>query len=189
MPKYLQDLPAPGPNDIPNPGSPVKFQQWAKTDPVNGLPHLMINDKQFGETGPVVDQCMPLNGLQDWLLENETSGPAHPFHIHVNPFQIVEIDTPSLNADKTAATYSKYIPSSDYIWQDVIAIPVGVTTTDGTLYPGKVVIRQRYPDFTGTFVLHCHILPHEDRGMMQLVRIVPANMYPMACQGNIPQHH
>jgi len=189
MPKYLLDLPAPGPNDIPNPGSPVRFQQWAKTDPVNGLPHLMINNKQFEETGPIIDQCMPSNGLQDWVLENDTSGPAHPFHIHVNPFQIVEIDTPSLNADKTAATYSKYIPTSDYIWQDVIAIPVGVTTTDGTLYPGKVVIRQRYPDFTGTFVLHCHILPHEDRGMMQLVRIVPANMYPKACQGNIPQHH
>ena len=189
MPKYLQDLPAPGPNDIPNPGSPVRFQQWAKTDPVNGLPHLMINNKQFEETGPIIDQCMPSNGLQDWVLENDTSGPAHPFHIHVNPFQIVEIDTPSLNADKTAATYNKYTPSSDYIWQDVIAIPVGVTTTDGTLYPGKVVIRQRYPDFTGTFVLHCHILPHEDRGMMQLVRIVPAKMYPKACQGNIPQHH
>lgn len=189
LPKYLQDLPAPGPGDITNPGSPVKFQQWAKTDPVNGLPHLMINNKQFEETGPIVDQCMPLNGLQDWVLENYTTGVAHPFHIHVNPFQIVEIDTPSLNADKTAATYSKYTPSSDYIWQDVIAIPVGVVATDGTNYPGKVVIRQRYPDFTGTFVLHCHILPHEDRGMMQLVRIVPADLYPKACQGNIPHHH
>ena len=45
---------------------------------------------------------------------------------------------------------------------------------DGTqIIPGRVVIRQKYLDFTGTFVLHCHILAHEDRGMMQLVRIVP----------------
>jgi FtsP/CotA-like multicopper oxidase with cupredoxin domain len=187
LPKYLQDLPAPGPNDITNPGSPVKFQQWPKGDPVTGLPHLMINNKQFEETGPMVDQCMPQNGLQDWVLENYTSGVAHPFHIHVNPFQIVEIDTPT-----AANTYSKYTPTSDYIWQDVIAIPVAnVSTVNGesVTTPGRVIIRQRYPDFTGTFVLHCHILPHEDRGMMQLVRIVPANLYPKACQGNIPHHH
>jgi FtsP/CotA-like multicopper oxidase with cupredoxin domain len=184
MPKYLLDLPKPGKDDIPNPNSPVKFQSNpAKTDPVNGNPWLMINGQQFEQNGPIINQCMPLNGLQDWVLENDTAGPAHPFHIHVNPFQIVEIDTP--NPD---GTYSKYLPANNYIWQDVIAIPVA-QTVNGTLYPGKVVIRQRYPDFTGTFVLHCHILPHEDRGMMQLVRIVPANQYPLACQKSIPQHH
>jgi FtsP/CotA-like multicopper oxidase with cupredoxin domain len=187
MPKFLNDLPKPGPNDITNPGSPVKFQQWATNDPVNGLPHFMINNKQFEETGPIVDQCMPLNGLQDWVLENYTTSAAHPFHIHVNPFQLVEIDTPT-----GQDTYSKYTPASDRIWQDVIAIPMANVTTAGgetVVTPGKVIIRQRYPDFIGTFVLHCHILPHEDRGMMQLVRIVPANLYPMACQGNIPHHH
>ena len=184
MPKFLADLPKPGPNDITNPGSPVKFQQWAKTDPVSGLPHFMINNKQFEETGPIVDQCMPLNGLQDWVLENYTTSAAHPFHIHVNPFQIVEIDTPT-----GLDTYQKYAPTDNYIWQDVIAIPLANVDSNGNITPGKVVIRQRYPDFTGTFVLHCHILPHEDRGMMQLVRIVPAGHYPMACQGNIPQHH
>ena len=187
MPKYLQDLPPPGPDNIPNPGSPVRFQQWAQRDPVTGLPHFMINDKQFEEKGPIVDQCMPLNGLQDWVLENYTTSAAHPFHIHVNPFQVLEIDTPT-----GLHTYSKYTPGSDYIWQDVIAIPIAnVSEVNGeqVVTPGRIKIRQRYPDFTGTFVLHCHILPHEDRGMMQLVRIVPANMYPMACQGNIPQHH
>ena len=38
---------------------------------------------------------------------------------------------------------------------------------------GYVKIRTRFDDFTGLFVFHCHILAHEDRGMMQLVRIVP----------------
>jgi len=187
MPKYLLDLPKPGPNDIKNPGSPVKFQQWAEKDPVNQLPHFMINNKQFEETGPIVDQCMPLNGLQDWVLENWTTSAAHPFHIHVNPFQIVEVETPT-----GPNTYTKYVPPDNYIWQDVIAIPMANVSTVGSetvTTPGKVTIRQRYPDFIGTFVLHCHILPHEDRGMMQLVRIVPANQYPRACQGYIPHHH
>jgi FtsP/CotA-like multicopper oxidase with cupredoxin domain len=144
----------------------------------------MINNKQFEETGPIVDQCMPLDGLQDWVLENYTISAAHPFHIHVNPFQIIEIDTPT-----GLDTYTKYTPANNYIWQDVIAIPLANVDSNNNVTPGRVIIRQTYPDFIGTFVLHCHILPHEDRGMMQLVRIVPAKGYPMACQGNIPQHH
>jgi hypothetical protein len=50
-------------------------------------------------------------------------------------------------------------------------------------------IRHQFVDFTGTYVLHCHILAHEDRGMMQLFRVVEAGQYPNACQANIPQHN
>lgn len=183
MPEFLRDLPKPGPSDIKNPGSPVQFQ-WEKdrtsTGPNPDPPHFMINKKQFGETGPIVDQCMPQNGLQDWVLENYTTEIAHPFHIHINPFQIIEVYSPVL--DKT------YTPADNFIWQDVIAIPPA--KLDGTqLIPGRVVIRQKYPDFTGTFVLHCHILAHEDRGMMQLVRIVPLENYTKGCQDHPPAHH
>ena len=42
-------------------------------------------------------------------------------------------------------------------------------TTNGI--PGSIVIRQHYADFTGRFVMHCHILGHEERGMMQLLEV------------------
>lgn len=187
MPKYLQDLRPPGPNDIRNPGSPVKFQWEAgrtKTGPNPNPPHFMINNKQFGETGEVIDQCMPKDGLQDWVLENWTSTP-HPFHIHINPFQVIRIDTPT-GQNK----YSIYEPKDNFVWQDVISIPPAVISSDGKqITPGRITIRQTYPDFTGTFVLHCHILAHEDRGMMQLVRIVPRADYPRGCQDAVPAHH
>ena len=186
MPKFLLDLPKPGPKDIKNPGSPVKFQWEAgrtKPGPNPYPPHFMINNKQFEETGPIIDQCVPLNGLQDWVLENYTSV-AHPFHIHINPFQVIEIDTPT-----GRDTYTKYAPKDNFVWQDVIAIPVADVDADGNITPGRVVIRQTFVDFTGTFVLHCHILAHEDRGMMELVRVVPTADYPMGCQNHIPQHH
>lgn len=188
MPKFLLDLPKPGPNDTPNPGSPVQFQ-WEKSRTKPGPrpepPHFMINGKQFGETGPIVDQCMPQDGLQEWVLENYTSRIAHPFHIHINPFQVIQIETPTAQN-----TYSTYAPKDNFIWQDVIAIPPAIINGDGTqITPGRVTIRQAYPDFTGTFVLHCHILAHEDRGMMQLVRIVPIANYPKGCQDHPPQHH
>lgn len=200
MPKYLNDLPPPGLNDVMNPNSPVKFQ-WEDGRTAIGLnvdgfpPHFMINNKQFGETGEVVDQCMPLNGLQDWVLENYTSV-AHPFHIHINPFQIIRIDTPTGRNQ-----YSQYVPPSNFVWQDVVAIPPAVITAITlpntqppvqqvtNITPGRVRIRQTYLDFTGTYVLHCHILAHEDRGMMQLVRVVPVKDYPKRCQNNVPAHH
>jgi len=190
MPRYLQDLRAPGPNDVTNPGSPVKFQ-WEKgrsgpglvpDTPPNYAPHMMINNKQFEETGPIVDQCMPLNGLQDWVLENWTTV-AHPFHIHINPFQVLRIETPT-----GTNQWSTYTPKDNWVWQDVIALPVA-NTDGGTVTPGRVTIRHTFVDFIGTYVLHCHILGHEDRGMMELVRVVPASQYPMGCQGIIPEHH
>ncbi len=184
IPKFLQDLPKPGPYDIKNPGSPVKFQ-WepgrTATGPNPDPPHFMINNKQFAETGLIVDQCMPQDGLQDWVLKNYTTEIAHPFHIHINPFQIIEMFSPT-------QPKPLYTPGGNFIWQDVIAIPPA--KIDGTnIIPGTVTIRQKYPDFNGTFVLHCHILAHEDRGMMQLVRIVPRKKYPTGCQDHPPTHH
>jgi FtsP/CotA-like multicopper oxidase with cupredoxin domain len=190
---FLKDLPAPSPNENPN---FVQFQWEAgrkrgNRDPSTGFPpHFMINGKQFGEYGEVVDQCMPQDGLQDWILENYTVI-AHPFHIHINPFQVIQIDTPVKNADPTKyPTYNTYAPTKSFVWQDVIAIPPAVLSQDGkTIAPGRVRIRHKFLDFTGTFVLHCHILAHEDRGMMQLVRVVRADNYPNGCQLNIPAHH
>jgi FtsP/CotA-like multicopper oxidase with cupredoxin domain len=38
--------------------------------------------------------------------------------------------------------------------------------------PGYVKIRHRFVDFTGLYVIHCHILAHEDQGMIELVQVV-----------------
>lgn len=102
----------------------------------------------------------------------------HPFHIHINPFQVVEYFDP-VTMDKPE-TYG-----ANGIWHDTIGVPPAYnyfpdgktlrTGPDGkpAHVPGYVKIRTRFDDFTGLFVFHCHILAHEDRGMMQLVQIVP----------------
>ncbi len=63
--------------------------------------------------------------------------------------------------------------------QDVVAIPPMVGNQ-----PGEVVIRSHFKDFTGWFVFHCHILQHEDGGMMATVQVVgpgePVGPPPMA---------
>lgn len=194
LPDFLKDLPVPDPKANPSPNV-LRFQ-WEEgrtgTGPnpngSGGGPHFMINDKQFEQKGPMIDQCMPLNAVQDWVLENYTTI-RHPFHIHINPFQVLKIEAATGPGQYTTYTPPKNTPP---VWQDVIAIPPAVfTTINGKtiITPGRVTIRQAFVDFTGTYVLHCHILAHEDRGMMQLVRVTPANQFPQACQNSIPKHH
>jgi FtsP/CotA-like multicopper oxidase with cupredoxin domain len=109
---------------------------------------FLVDGKQFDPDW--VDHVMRLGGVEEWLIEN-TSSAMHPFHIHVNPFQVVDISDGSIEPGR---------------WLDTVPIPPG---TIGE--PGYVIMRTRVQKFTGTFVQHCHILAHEDRGMMQLIRI------------------
>ncbi|HYW71409.1 MAG TPA: multicopper oxidase domain-containing protein [Pyrinomonadaceae bacterium] len=153
MPGFLADI---------NPSTVKKqrdlhFQQ-NPTPPTNpNFPNppstLTIDDKQF-QMG-VVNQTMQLGDTEEWTLYNEKDGAAHPFHIHVNPFQVVEIQDPNQNNGVAVK-----LPRP-WVWWDNFAIPPG----------GYVKILTRFVDFTGMFVLHCHILDHEDRGMMQLVQV------------------
>jgi FtsP/CotA-like multicopper oxidase with cupredoxin domain len=94
---------------------------------------------------------------EEWTIINSTSV-AHPFHIHLNPFFIKEFYDPE-----------RGLPDPGRRWQDTIIIPPA-SVVDQT--PGYVVIRHRFPDIADKSVLHCHILGHEDRGMMQVVEVV-----------------
>jgi FtsP/CotA-like multicopper oxidase with cupredoxin domain len=181
FPDFLNDLNPPS----PTPTRTVKFGWDAnRTAPgrqpgapaIGTPPHFTIDGKQFEQDGPKIDQCVVLNALEDWLIENHTAVP-HPFHIHVNPFQVITITTPGA---------TPYSPGKNQIWQDTISLPAGKANADGSITPGSVLIRHQFVDFTGTYVLHCHILAHEDRGMMQLVRVTPKGGN---CQANIPEHH
>jgi FtsP/CotA-like multicopper oxidase with cupredoxin domain len=49
-------------------------------------------------------------------------------------------------------------------------VTVNGTTTQ---VPGYFKMRSRFVDFPGLYVMHCHILAHEDRGMMTIVEVVP----------------
>jgi len=77
----------------------------------------------------------------------------HPFHIHINPMWVIRIDVPDENGD-----LHNILPTP--MWMDTVAIP-----RDG----GRVVFRSRFDDFVGKWVNHCHVLSHEDNGMMQEV--------------------
>jgi FtsP/CotA-like multicopper oxidase with cupredoxin domain len=85
-----------------------------------------------------------------------TKGADHPFHMHVNPFWVTRIEVP----DEHGRLHNVL---EQPCWMDTVAIPRG----------GRVVFRSRFADYTGMWVNHCHILMHEDHGMMQAVAVVP----------------
>jgi hypothetical protein len=85
-----------------------------------------------------------------------TKGADHPFHIHTNPMWVTRIDVP----DEQGRLHNILAAPR---WMDTAAIP-----RDG----GRVVFRSRFPDYAGKWVNHCHILLHEDFGMMQAIETV-----------------
>jgi FtsP/CotA-like multicopper oxidase with cupredoxin domain len=163
--------------------------QWNDNDPRNAIRKqrcLRFNSDVTGRPAidglaydgkPDTTQYINLHTAEEWVLENYWDSSIHPFHIHVNPFQVLEIFDPNADSQVTLA--------APYNWRDTIAIPPS-KTVGTTITPGRIRIRTRYTDFTGTFVLHCHILDHEDRGMMQEVQILDPKA---KTAPPLPMHH
>jgi FtsP/CotA-like multicopper oxidase with cupredoxin domain len=111
------------------------------------------------------NQTFVIDQPQQWTLWNNSGGIAHPFHIHQNPFQLVA------QSNRSPSRY-RYP-----VWRDTLAIPKAAATVDPNSDPatngwGNAELLYVAKEFTGMFVNHCHILGHEDRGMMQNVQAV-----------------
>ena len=92
---------------------------------------------------------------EDPEFQITTKAADHPFHIHINPCWVTRIDVP----DEQGRLHNILDAPC---WMDTVSIPRG----------GRVVFRSRFADYTGYWVNHCHILMHEDHGMMQGVSAV-----------------
>jgi L-ascorbate oxidase len=111
-----------------------------------------------------IDRTLVLGGVDEWTLTAGTDPAAgHPFHIHVNPFQVVEILNPEgVDVSETGEADDPQYAGLKGVWKDTLFVKPAY----------QVVVRTRYQRYIGEFVLHCHILDHEDQGMMQNVSIV-----------------
>lgn len=147
----------------------LEFKTQGK--PEGGKPDFLIN----GEKWPNVPVIMPmLDTVEEWTLVNASKEIGniewHPFHIHQNDFTIKSInDVPLTDLSDfvrdTVALPPPYKPGTS-----VKSNPFGTPQVNGD--PTKVVIRMGFDDFPGAYVYHCHILDHEDSGMMGTVRVI-----------------
>ncbi|PSN17089.1 copper oxidase [filamentous cyanobacterium CCP5] len=107
---------------------------------------FLINGKAFAHGR--IDTQVQLDTVEDWEIIN-TGTMTHPFHVHTNKFQVI-----SRNGQ----------PEAYGAWRDVVSVSPGE----------NVRIRIPFRDYPGKTVYHCHVLDHEDRGMMGTLEMQPA---------------
>jgi FtsP/CotA-like multicopper oxidase with cupredoxin domain len=202
QPKFLTNITD---AEVANQADRPRVIKFASTGPGQGASHT-INGHKFEDGDTPI--AVTLDAVEEWKIVNETYGPpiSHPFHIHINPFQIVEVFDPNATVtNSNGRTVPKYVfsdPPPDpitqcylnlqddstwkdchnppvdaakpLVWWDVFPIPAGKVQA-GTKIPGYFRMRSRFVDFAGQYVLHCHILAHEDRGMMAIVQVSAPN--------------
>jgi FtsP/CotA-like multicopper oxidase with cupredoxin domain len=102
-----------------------------------------INGKLFDMER--VDVTAPLGATEIWQIENLV-GMDHPFHLHGVSFQVLDRDG---------------VPEPFRSWKDTVNVP------------RHSVVRfiVRYEEFPGPWMFHCHILDHEDHGMMGILAL------------------
>ncbi|MDQ3387979.1 MAG: multicopper oxidase family protein [Gemmatimonadota bacterium] len=92
-----------------------------------------------------VDVSASLGATEIWEIENLV-GLDHPFHLHGFQFQLLDRDG---------------VPEPYRSWKDVVNVPKHA----------RVRFIVRYDDFPGKWMFHCHILDHEDHGMMGVLEV------------------
>lgn len=147
---------APAPNPylstvLPPPAAKrtIVFSEDPKTN------HYYLNGKRFSVNAPpmVVSRA---GTVEEWTLEN-TTFELHAFHIHQTHFLVESIDG---------------VPVHRRQWLDTVNIPYA-RQTSRTFHAGKVVVLVNFlnPVIKGEFVFHCHLLEHEDGGMMAKILV------------------
>ena len=126
------------------------FALGAAGDRASAQPALPSEFIPF-QSSRALKQTVALGSVEEWTVFN-MNAVRHPFHLHVNPIQIVKVNGQPV----------------DPWWADTVGLPADGTPEN----PTSVTFRVRFSDYSGSFVMHCHMLAHEDMGMMQMVEVV-----------------
>jgi FtsP/CotA-like multicopper oxidase with cupredoxin domain len=130
-------------------------------DPTSAVEFYLTVDgeqpKMFDMSSDVPNIVAQQGTVEDWIIENR-SRELHAFHIHQLHFLLLEYMGRQLNED---------------FLRDTVNVPF----YDGRslAYPSiRLRMDFRDPNIVGTFVYHCHLLEHEDKGMMGSIQVTPA---------------
>jgi FtsP/CotA-like multicopper oxidase with cupredoxin domain len=136
------------PQDPANPNSPTTF-------------YLTVDGKTptpFDPRSDAPDIVVKQGEVEDWIIENR-SMELHDFHMHQLHFQLRDWSGLAVN---------------EPFLRDTVNVPY----YNGRMlrYPSvRLRVDFRDPNTVGTFVYHCHLLEHEDGGMMGRIQVEPAD--------------
>ena len=129
------------------------FNVLITASPMMSMTNFLMNGEKYDMN--VINMTTTLNTVMTWTITNQSMMP-HPFHIHGNHFYVLSINgsTPAANLQGR---------------KDVVVVPPN---------GGVVKLITKYNDYGDSqtpFMFHCHILSHEDNGMMGQFIVVPSN--------------
>jgi FtsP/CotA-like multicopper oxidase with cupredoxin domain len=130
-------------------------------DPTSAVEFYLTVDgqeaKMFDMNSDIPNIVAEQGTVEDWIIENRSSE-LHAFHIHQLHFLLLDY---------------LGLPVNEDFLRDTVNVPYfnGRSLT----YPSvRLRMDFRDPNTVGDFVYHCHLLEHEDKGMMGSIRVVAA---------------
>jgi spore coat protein A, manganese oxidase len=153
-----------------------EYQIEMSTPPGVVSPTVLMNGKSWNkptpDPTPVVTQ---LGAVEVWEFVNVTPD-THPMHVHLVQFQVMSrtwLDvqpnpsrvSPTLPEPMDAVAYQNAAPVEDWEkgWKDTVQCHPGQSTR----------VLMKFDGYPGDYLFHCHILEHEDMGMMYRVKVEP----------------
>jgi FtsP/CotA-like multicopper oxidase with cupredoxin domain len=136
-----------GPRDPADPKSPTQF-------------YLTVEGQKPAPFDPANDTpniIVRQGDVEDWIIENRSTE-LHAFHIHQIHFEVVEWLGLAVN---------------EPFLRDTVNVPFFSPAVMQRYPTVRLRMDFRDPNTVGTFVYHCHLLDHEDGGMMGLIRVEP----------------
>jgi FtsP/CotA-like multicopper oxidase with cupredoxin domain len=148
---------------VPNPADPE-------------MPRVDFKKEALFAPGQPLFDDLVADTYEEWTVVNRSFS-DHPFHMHQNPVLVTHINGQTLASPE---------------WHDTLVVPGSVPQPTGPEPPqpninevqhGSITFRTYFKPVTaGCFVMHCHILSHEDLGMMQRLDILPGPDQPSQCE-------
>ncbi len=147
---------APLPRNVYNTALPPPSTKRIVIFSESGKPRFFINGRSFKMSDKPMF-VVHVGTTEEWTVENVTQE-IHDFHIHQTHFVVESID-----GVKVAHPF----------WADSYVIPHR-SVVNGKTVPGSLVLLMdfRDPVIRGEFLFHCHILDHEDQGMMAKIEAI-----------------
>ncbi|WP_212909711.1 multicopper oxidase family protein [Streptomyces sp. TS71-3] len=161
----LQELQEIAPGTKPGPGI-VQLTEDGRTRTFRSVANYFEDRASF---------YVKAGGFEVWTFLNAGAAPIpHPIHIHLIEFQILKRSAlvgtvdPATAGTRDPLTLGSALPIApeESGWKDVVQVP-----------PNSLVrVGGRFGEQTGRFMYHCHLLDHEDDGMMRPLIVLPASV-------------
>lgn len=129
------------------------------TEDMPGMPRINVLGQDKDYCDPITtEEQISLDSIHDFEFTNETPD-SHPMHIHLVQFQVISGGTDLRDINNNPV----------FAWKDTVRVK---PSTQANPLQNKTRVRAKFSPYPGRYVYHCHLLEHEDSGMMRPLEVI-----------------